>query len=171
MPAQRKARLVLIGDEQHAKIITGMIGRTPLQLTIVRCREEAKHLCANGQVDACIVAMRRFNIDDRQRVSIDMEAPGLPFGIPCLLLVEAFTSETKSAARRAGYAAAASLHIAPRLLYRRICALLQKSPRSRKTQFILGRMYTQGRVTSALQPRSDDPRIVRVPDIDKFTRH
>jgi hypothetical protein len=171
MAAQRKARLVLVGEEQHAKIVMAMIGRTPLQLTTVACRERARQLCANGQVDACIVVVRRFLVDDRQRISVDVEAPGRPFGIPCLLLVDSFTAETKIAARRTGYAAAASLHIAPRLLYRRICAILQKSPRSRKTEFILGRMYTQGRITSALRPPAHDPRIVRVPDIGKFTRH
>lgn len=172
MAAKRKARLVLVGEEQHAKIIMAMIGRTPLHLITVACRERARHLCANGQVDACIVVVRRFQVDDRKRLPIEFEAPGLQYGIPCLLLVDAFSTETKQDSRRAGYAAAASLHIAPRLLYRRICAMLQKSPRSPKTQFILGSVYGHGRMTpSSYRPRAQDPRIVQVMDIGKFTRH
>jgi hypothetical protein len=52
-------------------------------------------------------------------------------GIPCLLLVPAFSRSVARTAMALGYAAAMSADAAPRLVYRRVGALMQRVRRGR----------------------------------------
>jgi hypothetical protein len=52
-------------------------------------------------------------------------ASGRDSGTPSLMLIDAVTPYSRRIARRAGYRAAVSVKIGPRMLYRRIGAALQ----------------------------------------------
>lgn len=57
-------------------------------------------------------------------------------GIPCLLLIPSFTRTLGRAAMAMGYAAAMSADAAPRLVYRRVGALMQRVRRSGRARSV-----------------------------------
>lgn len=58
----------------------------------------------------------------------------LKVGIPCLLLVPVFSRAVARAAMAMGYAATMSVDAAPRLVYRRVGALMQRVRRNGRTR-------------------------------------
>ncbi|WP_296571611.1 hypothetical protein [Phreatobacter sp.] len=99
-------------------------------------RDLSDHIAA-GRVDVVVVSVAApvpVPVRDPQA------APGsgllrppdaaLKAGIPCLLLIPSFTRAVGRAAMALGYAAAMSADVAPRLVYRRVGALMQRVRRS-----------------------------------------
>ncbi len=98
-------------------------------VTTVTRIEEARHLCRAGGVDACLVVMGDA-VPDAVPEAL-AEAPGQPFGIPTLIVAPAVTPHLRKSARLCGYRAVLPARIAPRMLYRRIKAVLQGRRRRR----------------------------------------
>jgi hypothetical protein len=99
------------------------------RVTAVTRIEEARHLCRAGGVDACLVVIGDAVPDIAPKALAD--APGQPFGIATLIMAPVVTSHLRKMARRRGYRAVLPVRIAPRMLYRRIGALLQGRRRRR----------------------------------------
>lgn len=81
-----------------------------------------------GKVDVVVIAATA-----RQPVLVDVSAGLLPppaeairAGIPCLLLAESMSRTLKRSALACGYAAVMGADSAPRLIYRRVGALMQR---------------------------------------------
>lgn len=90
---------------------------------------------AAGRVDVVVVSVAApVPVWDSQAVpgSGPLRPPdaALKAGIPCLLLIPSFTRAVGRAAMALGYAAAMSADAAPRLVYRRVGALMQRVRRS-----------------------------------------
>lgn len=96
-------------------------------------RDLSDHIAA-GRVDVVVSVAAPVPVGDPQA------APGsgllrppdaaLKAGIPCLLLIPSFTRAVGRAAMALGYAATMSADAAPRLVYRRVGALMQRVRRS-----------------------------------------
>jgi hypothetical protein len=99
------------------------------QFTTVNRIEEAGHLCRAGGVDACLVVIGDAAPDALPETLED--APGRPFGAPTLIVAPVVTPYLRKTARLRGYAAVLPAKIAPRMLYRRISAVLQGRHRRR----------------------------------------
>jgi hypothetical protein len=101
------------------------------QVSIVPHIEEARRLCQQGAADACLLVVRNFVADEISAQNLELLAPGCGSGVPSLLLADVVTPYVAQAARRSGYLSAVPITTTPRVLYRRISALLQKSRRAR----------------------------------------
>jgi hypothetical protein len=109
-----------------------MLGQLDLtQVSVVPHIEEARRLCQAGAADACLLVVRNFGADEHSAMNLELTAPGRESGVPSLLLADVVTPYVAQAARRSGYLSAVPMTMTPRLLYRRISALLQKSRRVR----------------------------------------
>lgn len=94
-------------------------------------RELTFHVEA-GRVDVVVVSASRPAPDPVVPAGALPRPPDVAVrsGIPCLLLVPAFSRAVARAAMALGYAAAMSADAAPRLVYRRVGALMQRVRRS-----------------------------------------
>ncbi len=92
-------------------------------VTTVTRIEEARQLCRAGVIDACLVVIGDAVPDAVPEALAN--APGQPFGIPTLIVAPVVTPYLRKAARLGGYQSVLSAKIAPRMLYRRIGAMLQ----------------------------------------------
>ena len=127
----RRANLVLVADSDHALLLAERLRRFRVAgVTTVTGLDEAQRLCNAGDADVCLVAHEEAVIDARPRP--EAEAPGRHAGVPSLMIVQAVTPYLRKEARRAGYAATVPAGIAPRLLYRRIGAVLQRRRAARR---------------------------------------
>jgi hypothetical protein len=125
------ARLVVLADEGCDDALIAAIARMGIaSVQRVRRFEEARRLCAAGEVDACLVVLPSAKPDEIPPWTADREAPGRGF-VPTLLLAEAVTPHIKTCVRIRGYAAAVPVALAPRMLYRCIGALLQSARQAR----------------------------------------
>jgi hypothetical protein len=113
------------GERLVARLRRMAIGR----VTVVTHIEEARHLCGAGGVDACLLVMGD-TVPDAISEAL-MEAPGLPFGVTTLIVASVVTPYVRNTARLRGYRAVLPARIAPRMLYRRISAVLQGRRRRR----------------------------------------
>lgn len=131
MKSIRRANLVLVADSDRALLLAERLRRMRVVgVTTVAGIDEAQRLCNAGVVDACLVAREEPVVDAPPQPDVD--APGRGAGVPSLIIVQAVTPYLRKEARRAGYAAAVPAGIAPRLLYRRIGAVLQRRRAARR---------------------------------------
>jgi hypothetical protein len=102
-------------------------------------RELSLHV-EQGRVDVVVVAAARAAPDPVVPAGALPRPPdaALRSGIPCLLLVPAFSRAVARAAMALGYAAAMSADAAPRLVYRRVGALMQRVRRSGRARGVAG---------------------------------
>ena len=125
MKSIRRAHVVVVTNCEYGLLLAARLRRMDVaRVTEVPQLEEARRCCQSGEVDACIVAL-----DDRVPDTIpiaESDAPGRGSGVPSLMVVPAATPYLRKAARRCGYLAVVSGEIPPRMLYRRIGAVLQR---------------------------------------------
>jgi hypothetical protein len=128
-PDSRHERSGHGGERLAARLRRMTIGR----ITTVTRTEEAKRLCRAGGVDACLVVMGD-EVPDAAPEAL-AAAPGQPFGVPTVLVAPMVTRQLRKTARLCGYRAVLPARIAPRMLYRRIGAVLQGRRRQRVSKF------------------------------------
>lgn len=133
MRSMRNAHIVVVGSGDLGLALTARLRRMALaKVTAVADLAEASGLCQRGEADACIV-MRDDGALDRA-ASPMADAPGRASGVPSLMVVPAVTPFARKVAHREGYMAALPANIAPRMLYRRIGAALQRRGGGRRPQ-------------------------------------
>jgi hypothetical protein len=122
------ARLVVVADSVNGLAVAAALRRMePQAIAEVASIEAAQALCEASAVDACLVVLPPAIPDIASALGVEAKAPGRQFGIPSLLLAEVVTPHTARTARRSGYVTAIPLGLSPRLMHRRIRALLQIS--------------------------------------------
>jgi len=133
MKSMRRSHIIVVHDNSSshggarlaARLQRMAIGR----VTTTAGMEDARDLCRAGGVDVCLVANGDAAPDAVPETLAD--APGRLFGVPTLIVRPVVTPHLRAAARRRGYAAVLPAKIAPRMLYRRIGAVLQARRRRR----------------------------------------
>ena len=134
MKSMRRSHIIVVanragchgGERLSARLRRMAIGR----VTTVTRAEEAQRLCRAVDVDACLV-MIGDTVPDAVPAAL-AHAPGRSFGIPTLIVAPVVTPYLRKVARCGDYAAVLPANIAPRMLYRRIGALLQGRHRRRR---------------------------------------
>jgi hypothetical protein len=132
MKSIQNARLVLVvGEDSAVPLFSALRRMEPQSLTLAKSLGEARSLCDTGAVDACLVILPAAEPDACPGLvaEADADAPGVCAGVPSLLFADFVTPHVARFARRQGYAAALPVRLAPRLVYRRIAAVLQRSGR------------------------------------------
>lgn len=155
MKLLRHAHVVVVANSDAALLLAGRLARMErIAVTAVASLDEAGRLCRTGEADACLVAYQEPVPDAPPCPHRD--APGRDLGVPSLLIVPAMTPYLRAYARRAGYAAAAPCGVAPRMLYRRIGAVLQR-----------GRAIRRGRrrLAGLLMPLSPHMAVIAKPTL------
>jgi len=127
MKLMASASVVIVGSESR-RLAATLQGMGLAGACAVANFDEARRICANGSVDACLVVQPR-PIPDEETTTV--EAPGRSCGVVAVLVVEAVTSHAARSARAAGYAALLPLGLPPQLFYRRVSALLQRARETR----------------------------------------
>jgi hypothetical protein len=128
MKSLRGARVVVAADEFSGRTLVNLLTRMhALQVRRVATIIEAQALCQAGEGDACLVAIRNFQIEDVPARTVEEPAPSSS----AILLADVVTPDVVRAARRSGYVSVAALTVAPRLICRLICGALQKARRRR----------------------------------------
>jgi hypothetical protein len=121
------ARFVVLAEEGCDDALTAALARMGIADVQRVCRvEDARRLCAAGEVDACLVVLPSARPDEIPPWTAACEAPGQG-QVPTLLLAEVVTPHIKSCVRAYGYAAAVPIGLSPRMLYRCLGALLQSA--------------------------------------------
>ncbi len=124
MKSIRRSHIVVVAGGNHGRDLMARLRRMDVaQVTAVTDLEEARRLCRVGNADACLVAIDLAVPDDT--LTAEGDAPGRFGGIPALIVAPVVTPHLRRMARRCGYRAAVAATIPPRLLYRRIGAVLQ----------------------------------------------
>ena len=130
MKSVRTAHIVVVAACDHALIFAAQLRRMDLgELTMVATADEARGLCRRGGVDACILVLD--DIAQDASACAESEAPGRGCSVPSLLIAGIATPDLRRRAREAGYTALIPAAIAPRILYRRIRAALQRKRAAR----------------------------------------
>jgi DNA-binding response OmpR family regulator len=125
MKSVRSVRIVVVADSDHALMFAARLSRMQLgEVTPVAGLDQARRLCRAGGADVCIVANDEGVLDARP--TVPSGAPGRGCGVPSLMVVAAASPALRKSARRAGYASVIPAAIAPRMLYRRLRAALQR---------------------------------------------
>lgn len=125
MKSVRRASIVVVADSDHCLLLAARLRRMEVaQVTTVTGLDEARRMCQVGDIDACLVAFNDLVLDAAPAAESD--APGRDSGVPSLMIADKVTPFLRRMARRTGYYAAVPAAIAPRLLYRRIGAALQR---------------------------------------------
>lgn len=128
MRAIRSARVVVAADEVSGRPLVHALSRMRIpQVTLVASADEARSLCQQGDVDACLVVVRNFQLEEPLTQATDNPAPAAP----SILLADVVTPYIARTARRRGYARVGARASPPRLLYRLIGGALQKARRLR----------------------------------------
>ena len=131
MKSIRCAHIVVVPDSDHGLVLAARLRRMEVaQVTAVARLEDARRLCASGGADACLVALDDVVPD--ATLLMEGDAPGRGCGVPALMVVPTVTSYLRRTARRRGYLAAVPATIPPRMLYRRIGAVLQSRRAARR---------------------------------------
>src|SRR5689334_11200767 len=149
MKSMRRSHIVVVHHEPFSNGCERLAARLRRmatgQVTIIAGIEEAGRLCRAGGVDACLVVIGDVGPDLTPPAIAD--APGQPFGTPTLIVAPVVTPYLRTTARQRGYGTVLPAKIAPRMLYRRICAVLQG--RSRRRAPASGRKTMTVPITSA----------------------
>lgn len=130
MKSIRNAHIVVVAGKHAGSPLFGALRRMrPRSLSLVTALDKARILCEAGVVDGCLVVLPAAAPDACPELLAEGEAPGVWAGVPSLLFADVITPHVAKSARRLGYVVALPIKLAPRLLYRRIGALLQRSSR------------------------------------------
>jgi DNA-binding response OmpR family regulator len=125
MKSIRRANIVVVADSDRCLLLAARLRRMEVaRVTTVAGLDEARRMCRAGDTDVCLVAFNDLVLDAAPVAESD--APGRDCGVPSLMLADAVTPYLRRMAHRCGYSAAVPAAIAPRLLYRRIGAALQR---------------------------------------------
>jgi two-component system, OmpR family, response regulator len=126
------ARIVVLdGDARRRALVCAEL--TELGLTRVvpaGSVKEARRLAAEQALDLCVVDPRAFDPGSRTKV---FPNPFHDDGTLTILLATDASVATLEAAAAAGYRAVIASPVVPRLLYRRIGSILQKSRRTARS--------------------------------------
>jgi hypothetical protein len=140
MKALKRSHIAVVHDDvdsQYGERLAARLRRMAIgRVTTVTRIEEARHLCRAGGVDACLVVIGDAAPDAMPAALAD--APGQSCGVPTLIVAPVVTPYLRKTARLRGYVALLPARIAPRMLFRRIGAVLQGRRRRRPPVF--GRM-------------------------------
>jgi hypothetical protein len=152
----KSARVVVVAGEERA-LVDMLVGMGIVELCCTSEMATAQSLCDAGAVDACLVVLPRAVPDDKPSWDASTEAPGRG-RVPSLLFAEATTPYVRRAAADAGHHAVIPLAVTSRMLYRRICALLQAGRRQDRAMSNKSRARTPGiGGTLAFGPESFGP--------------
>ena len=131
MNSIRRANIVVVADSDQGMHLAARLRRMQVsRVTSVTDIDAARRMCRAGDTDACLVALNDVVLDAAPVAEND--APGRDSGVPSLMLADVVTPYLRRLARRSGYYAAVPAAIAPRLLYRRIGAALQRRRAARR---------------------------------------
>jgi len=131
MEAFGNAHVVLVAGRDCGRSLAQSLSRMGLAgVRIVASHQEAQLLCETNRADGCLVMLPRAVPDEIPTCSAESEAPGRAAGVPSLLIADVVTPHVVRSARNSGYFAAIPTGIPPRMLYRTLCALLQRRRRS-----------------------------------------
>ena len=120
------ARVVVVADDAVGAPFVHVLTRMGLADVRHAASAQAAHeLCTARHADACLVVVCRPVPDEAPRWPAGVAAPE----IPALLIADIVTPYLAKQARSSGYVAVVPARLPPRLLYRHICALLQKARR------------------------------------------
>ncbi len=138
--SMRRSHIIVVVADPYSyggeRLVARLRRMAIAQVTTVSRIEEARHLCGAGGVDVCLVVIGDTAPDAVPETLED--APGRPFGTPTLIVAAVVAPYLRKTARLRGYAAVLPAKIAPRMLYRRISAVLQG--RHRRRPLASGRM-------------------------------
>ena len=124
MKSIERAHIAVVAGGDRRLILAAHLSRMQAaRATFLAGVGEAHAFCLSDTPDICLVAFDDWALDAAPPAGID--APGRDAGVPSLLLIGAVTPYIRRLARHCGYFAAVPTTIAPRLLYRRMCAALQ----------------------------------------------
>jgi hypothetical protein len=127
MKALKYSHIAVVHDDlsEHggARIAARLQRMAIGRVTTVARIEEAKRLCRAGGLDVCLVVLGGTVPDAVPEALSD--APGQSVGVPTLIVAPVVTPHLRKTARLCGYVAVLPGRIAPRMLYRRIGAVLQ----------------------------------------------
>ncbi len=133
MKSIRRSHIVVVHDEPSnngGEQLAARLRRMPTgQVTIIAGIEEAGRLCRAGGIDACLVVIGEVGPDLMPPALRD--APDGLFGTPTLIVAPVVTPYLRKTARLRGYGTVLPAKIAPRMLYRRLGAVLQGRGRRR----------------------------------------
>jgi hypothetical protein len=122
-------RIVVVADEDIGERFARTLRRMGFaEVRRVASEQAAREFCNAQHADACLVLLSRAVPDELPRWTVEAAAPGV--GIPSLLVADVVTPYVVKRARSSGYVAAVAAASSPRLLYRHICALVQKARRA-----------------------------------------
>jgi hypothetical protein len=125
MKSIQRAHIVVVGGSDQSLLLAAQLRRMQVaRITPVTGLDEARRLCRAGGPDVCLVAFDDWVVDAAP--AGETEAPGRDSGVPSLMLAGVVTPYMRRVARNSGYYAALPAAIAPRMLYRRIGAALQR---------------------------------------------
>ncbi len=129
----RDAHVVVVGDGDRGPVLVARLRRMGLaRVTAISGFAEAVGLCQRGEADVCVV-MFADTAPDAMPIAVN-DAPGRSSGVPSLMVVPAATPFLRKTARHCGYLAVVPATIAPRMLFRRICAALQQRRAARRAR-------------------------------------
>jgi hypothetical protein len=133
MKSMRRSHIVVVHDEPSSnggeRLAARLRRMATGRVTIIAGIEEAGRLCRAGGVDACLVVIGDAGPDLVPPPLAD--APGWPVGTPTLIVAPVVTPNLRKTARLRGYGTVLPAKIEPRMLYRRIGAVLQGRSRRR----------------------------------------
>jgi hypothetical protein len=125
MKSIQRAHIVVVAGSDQALVLAARVRRMEVaEVTAVAAVPQARGLCQVGGTDACIVVFDDA-VPDAAPMP-DTDAPGRRCGVPSLMVVPAVTPHLRKMGRRCGYLTTVPATIAPRMLYRRIGAALQR---------------------------------------------
>jgi hypothetical protein len=159
LPSLSHARVAVVADPEQSRLLMESLHRLGLaEIRAAGSLAEARAMAAQRRVDACLVVMPRAVPDEVPLSVMDAPAPGRDAGISSLLFAEVVTPYVERCARGGGYMAAVPLALPPRLLYRRVRALLQRPRRSRSRMWgVLGHGWP--RLPNEVQAETGKPKL------------
>ena len=124
MKSIRSLHIAVVPDSEQGLVFAAHLRRMGVgRITTVASLHTARLLCWAGGVDACIVVIG--NAGPALRAAMQGDAPGRSCRVPTLMVVARVSPGLRKLARKAGYEAIVPASIAPRMLYRRVRAMLQ----------------------------------------------
>jgi hypothetical protein len=132
MKSIHSARILVVADEVSGDALVHRLLRLGLS-SVLRVGDlaAARRMCEAGGVDACLVILPCFLLEEVAAAVLTAEAPGRNSGTPSLLLADVVTPYVRKAAQTSGHVGVVVQNISPRLIYRRIAGVLQQAWRAR----------------------------------------
>jgi DNA-binding response OmpR family regulator len=131
LPAARI--VVLDADARHRETICSALGELGLiQILAAGTLPDAQTFARERPVELVVVDMRGFEALVKEQGKTVLPNPFIADGTPGILLSADTSRALVHEAHAAGYRAVVALPVSPRLLYRRIGSILQKTRRSHR---------------------------------------